>query len=210
MTTITSIVQQPTLFPTFPTPVLTTPLSGLPSLSPAPPLSVSTPSPVPSPLPGPVNIILAIAPAVSTRMLEKRPGWKRDLGGFISDGASPNPKDCTSATVYRLDSGRLQVSSNPSLSVFADAGTSFTEFRTRQSLNAGAGIVTTTFSNDNSVLRWQNASFSGGQAGFCQVAATGQVYATFVDSPAQLPTGCLPIRVSIIDGKIYSVTALKL
>ncbi|KAK7740286.1 hypothetical protein SLS63_001488 [Diaporthe eres] len=180
VTTITSIVQVPTLVPTlvpiFPTPLLTTPLSVLPSPSLATPPSTSGPGPAPSPFPGPVEIILAIVPAVSGRMLEKRTAAKRDLGGFISDDAgSPNPKDCRSATVYRLDSGRLQISSRLTFSIFADAGTSFTEFRARESLNVGANIVATTFLNDNSILRWRNASFSGGEAGFCQVPATGQV-----------------------------------
>ncbi|KAI7778243.1 hypothetical protein LA080_002429 [Diaporthe eres] len=180
VTTITSIVQVPTLVPTlvpiFPTPLLTTPLSVLPSPSTAPPPSTSSPGPAPSPFPGPVEIILAIVPAVSGRMLEKRTAAKRDLGGFISDDVgSPNPKDCRSATVYRLDSGRLQISSRLTFSIFADAGTSFTEFHARESLNAGANIVATTFVNDNSILRWRNASFSGGEAGFCQVPATGQL-----------------------------------
>lgn len=197
MTTITSIVQQTSLVPIFPTPILTTVPSGLPSLSPVLPTSASGLGPVPSPLPGPVEIILAIVPTVAGRML------KRDLGGFISDVGSPNPKDCRSATVYTLDSGRLLVASRPTFSIFADAGTSFTEFRSRESLTAGANIVDTTFLNDNGVLRWRNALFSGGEAGFCQVAATGQVYTTYVDSPTLFPAGCLPVTVSVIDRKIY-------
>lgn len=206
VTTITSIVQLPTLAPTFPPPVLTTALSVLPSPSFAPPPFTSGPSPAPSPVPGPVEILLAINPTVSGRMLEKRTAAKRDLGGFISDGGSPNPKDCRSATTYRLDSGRLQISSRLTFSIFADAGTSFTEFRARESLNAGANIVATTFFNDNSILRWRNASFSGGEAGFCQVAATGQVYTTYVASPTQWPAGCLPVSISIIDRMINSST----
>lgn len=201
VTTITSIVQLPTLAPTFPTPLLTTPLSVLPS--PAPLTSTSGLIPAPSPFPGPVEIILAIVPTVSGRMLEKRTAAKRDLGGFISDSDSPNPKECSSATVYRLDSGRLQINSRLTLSIFADAGTSFTEFRARESLNAAANIVATTFFNDNSVLRWRNASFSGGEAGFCQVAATGQVYTTYVASPAAWPAGCVPVSITILDRKIY-------
>lgn len=214
VTTITSIVQVPTLVPTlvpiFPTPLLTTPLPVLPSPSLATPPSTSGPGPAPSPFPGPVEIILAIVPAVSGRMLEKRTAAKRDLGGFISDDVgSPNPKDCRSATVYRLDSGRLQISSRLTFSIFADAGTSFTEFRARESLNAGANIVATTFLNDNSILRWRNASFSGGEAGFCQVPTTGQVYTTYVASPAALPAGCLPVSISILDRMIYSVIPLR-
>ncbi|KAH8778615.1 hypothetical protein F5883DRAFT_710502 [Diaporthe sp. PMI_573] len=137
---------------------------------------LETPYPLPGPpVPGPLEIILAIIPTVFGRSLGEQRLGKRDLGGFISDVGSPNPKDCRSATIYRLDSARLQLSSRASASIFADAGTSFTEFRSHGSLNAGANVVATTFLDDNSVLRWRNASFSGGEAGFCQVPATRQV-----------------------------------
>ncbi|KAL1884071.1 hypothetical protein Daus18300_000180 [Diaporthe australafricana] len=171
VTTITSIVSVPTLVPIFPTPLLTTSLSGLPS-SPSP----TTPGPLPTVLPGPVDIIIAIIPRVTGPFLEKRTLAKRDIGGFISDVGSPNPKDCTSATTFRLDSGQLGVTARPGFSIYADVGVSFNEFRSREVVNAGAGVVTTTFAQGfDSILSFSNASFAGGEAGFCQVAATGQV-----------------------------------
>ncbi|KAJ0124826.1 hypothetical protein J7T55_006169 [Diaporthe amygdali] len=198
VTTITSIVSVPTLVPTFITPLPTTSLSS--SLT-----STSITTPGPSPLPGPADIILAIIPGIVGRALEKRTPVKRDAGGFISDTGDPNPQDCKAATVYRLDSGTLRESASLTFSIFADVGTGFAEFRSRDSTNAGANIIATTFSNDNSILRWLNPAFSGGEAGFCQVAATGQVYATFVASPVGLPAGCSPIRISVLDRKLNSV-----
>ncbi|KAK8135996.1 hypothetical protein PG984_003936 [Apiospora sp. TS-2023a] len=58
------------------------------------------------------------------------------------------------------------------------------------------GEISKAFVVINSVLHWQNTAFDGGEAGFCQVVGSGQVYATFAER-ATWPPGCDSISIIV-------------
>ncbi|RGP76882.1 hypothetical protein FLONG3_4965 [Fusarium longipes] len=120
-------------------------------------------------------IILQINP--NTRLM------KRDTIFFGNN----NPPDCSSATVFRLDSDKLLLNGVP---VYY-AGEEY------QELAAGGqppiDAITTTFSVSAGQLVWRNSAF--GDAGFCYVETNGKLYITFGSSPV----GC----------EVVSLTAYK-
>ncbi|KAJ4425204.1 hypothetical protein N0V82_000013 [Gnomoniopsis sp. IMI 355080] len=153
------------------------------------PTSSALPTPTP---PGFVPIILGIETlAVAKRDLEKRVG----LGGFVSDNpANPNPSDCSAATIFELQIGG-GVLLDLALPLFTEAGDPFAEFRSTGAPPADA--ISTTFNGvDGGVLSWANTAFFGGEAAFCQVPATGQVYSTFQGN-LNVPPGCVTVQLRI-------------
>ncbi|KAK7995882.1 hypothetical protein PG991_015349 [Apiospora marii] len=62
--------------------------------------------------------------------------------------------------------------------------------------------ISTEFVVVDSVLHWQNAAFSGGEARFCQVGGgSGQVYATFAERDTW-PPDCDSISIIVYKGKM--------
>ncbi|KAF5977249.1 hypothetical protein FBULB1_6621 [Fusarium bulbicola] len=99
---------------------------------------------------------------------------KRDTS-FVG---SNNPTECTFASVFHLDEGKLLENGVP----IYYAGNGFQELAAQGEPPADA--VTTTFSISGGRLSWTDSSF--GEAGFCQAESDGQVYITFGSEP----TGC--------------------
>ncbi|KAF5988746.1 hypothetical protein FBULB1_1301 [Fusarium bulbicola] len=120
---------------------------------------------------------------------------KRDIGGFVGDG---NPDICTFATVFTLGNGRLAEDGVP-VSYLGD-GYQKLEASSSSSDNA----ISTTFSTEGGLLRFQNPSLPDGGASFCQTPFDGQVYMTFGSEPS----GCLPVSLNVyraeqcIDGRL--------
>ncbi|KAF5549813.1 hypothetical protein FMEXI_4064 [Fusarium mexicanum] len=120
---------------------------------------------------------------------------KRDIGGFVGDG---NPDICTFATVFTLGNGRLAEDGVP-VSYLGD-GYQKLEASSSSSDNA----ISTTFSTEGGLLRFQSPSLPDGGASFCQTPSDGQVYMTFGSEPS----GCLPVSLNVyraeqcIDGRL--------
>ncbi|RSM00409.1 hypothetical protein CEP52_009118 [Fusarium oligoseptatum] len=136
------------------------------------------------PNPGGRIIIFQVIPSTDP---EKRDLSKRALGGYVASGGTVNPDVCTDADTFTLTSGQLLDNDIP---IYYDGE----EFK----LFGGQGpppddAITTTFENVGGSLRWVNPSLPNGQAGFCQVAASGQVYITF----SSRPEGCRPVTISV-------------
>ncbi|KAF4341214.1 hypothetical protein FBEOM_4872 [Fusarium beomiforme] len=86
-----------------------------------------------------------------------------------------NPTECTFASVFRLDDGKLLENGVP----IYYAGTGYQQLAAQG--EPPAGSVTTTFSISGDRLSWTDESF--GEAGFCQTESDGQVYITFGSEP---------------------------
>ncbi|ENH64907.1 hypothetical protein FOC1_g10005676 [Fusarium oxysporum f. sp. cubense race 1] len=120
---------------------------------------------------------------------------KRDLGGFVGDG---NPDICTFAAVFTLGNGRLFESGVP----VSYLGNGYQKLQALYS--SGDNAISTTFSSEGGLLRFQNPSLPNGGASFCQTPADGQVYMTF----ASKPSGCVPVSLNVyrveqcIDGRL--------
>ncbi|EWZ30950.1 uncharacterized protein FOBCDRAFT_192144 [Fusarium oxysporum Fo47] len=120
---------------------------------------------------------------------------KRDLGGFVGDG---NPDICTFAAVFTLGNGRLFESGVP----VSYLGNGYQKLQASSSSSDNA--ISTTFSSEGGLLRFQNPSLPNGGASFCQTPADGQVYMTF----ASKPSGCVPVSLNVyraeqcIDGRL--------
>ncbi|PTD07842.1 hypothetical protein FCULG_00005295 [Fusarium culmorum] len=95
-----------------------------------------------------------------------------------------NPSDCTFASVFRLDNGKLLDNGVP---VYY-AGDE------RQELAANgqppADAITTTFSVIGGKLAWENEAF--GEAEFCYLESDGKIYITFGSS-----AGCEPVSLTV-------------
>ncbi|RSL44930.1 hypothetical protein CEP54_014483 [Fusarium duplospermum] len=144
------------------------------------------------PNPGGRSIIFQVVPSTDP---EKQDLSKRALGGYVGSGAAVNPDVCTDADTFSLTSGQLLDNGIP---IYYDGE----EFK----LFGGQGpppddAISTTFQNIGGSLRWVNPSLPNGQAGFCQVAASGQVYITFSGQPE----GCRPVTISVFTGKLYAI-----
>jgi hypothetical protein len=113
---------------------------------------------------------------------------KRDLGGFVGDG---NPDICTFAAVFTLGNGRLFESGVP----VSYLGNGYQKLQASSSSSDNA--ISTTFSSEGGLLRFQNPSLPNGGASFCQTPADGQVYMTF----ASKPSGCVPVSLNVYRGK---------
>ncbi|KAF2993655.1 hypothetical protein E8E14_002246 [Neopestalotiopsis sp. 37M] len=140
-------------------------------------------------------IILTVAPAIQAAVQTPAPGgrwWRRDtpteseppVGGFI--GADTPDASCDSAREFTIVDGELTSQRG---SLHADIDADFTEFGP-----SASGAISRTFVVINSTLHWQNETFSGGEAGFCQ-DSNGIVYATFRDTETSRPAGCSPISI---------------
>lgn len=137
------------------------------------------------------------------RDLEKRVG----LGGFVSDNeADPNPSSCLAGTIFYLQvgGGLLLDAGQP---LYFLTGFLFEKFK-----SVGAppqGAITTFFNIDASgFLSWTNQAFLNGAAGFCQVPATGQVYATF-GQQTSTPVGCVTVRLQVYRRKICPISLIR-
>ncbi|RTE83586.1 hypothetical protein BHE90_001838 [Fusarium euwallaceae] len=136
------------------------------------------------PNPGGRSIIFQVVPSTDP---EKRDLSKRALGGYVASGGTVNPDVCTDADTFTLTSGQLLDNDIP---IYYD-GEEFKLFGGQRPPPDDA--ITTTFENVGGSLRWVNPSLPNGQAGFCQVAASGQVYITF----SSRPEGCRPVTISV-------------
>ncbi|KAF4947801.1 hypothetical protein FGADI_10134 [Fusarium gaditjirri] len=105
---------------------------------------------------------------------------KRDTS-FVG---SNNPTECTFASVFRLDEGRLLEDGVP----MYYAGNGYQELAAQG--EPPADSVTRTFSIAGGRLSWTDSSF--GDAGFCQTESDGQVYVTFGSEPV----GCEPVTLT--------------
>jgi hypothetical protein len=101
---------------------------------------------------------------------------------------SNNPTECTFASVFRLDEGKLLENGVP----IYYAGSGFQELAAQG--EPPADSVTTTFSIAGGRLSWTDSSF--GEAGFCQTESDGQVYITFGSEPL----GCEPVTLTAYKG----------
>ncbi|KAK7750440.1 hypothetical protein SLS62_007629 [Diatrype stigma] len=166
--------------------------------------SSTTASGTAPPVPGETTVVgeiflavflTSIAPNATT--LTKRQGG----AGFVGGAGPVNPTSCTDATVFTLVDGVLGVGGE---AISTDPGVAFMAFA------VGDGSISVTFTVVDGVLYWYNAAFVGGVAGFCQVPASGQVYATF-STPDVVPLGCVPVQLVVIaesecdDGEIISI-----
>ncbi|ETS84474.1 hypothetical protein PFICI_02499 [Pestalotiopsis fici W106-1] len=142
-------------------------------------------------------IILTVAPVIQPAVQTPAPGkrWLRrqtptesepPVGGFI--GADSSDSGCASAQEFTIVDGELTGQGG---SLRADIDASFTEF-----VPSSGGTISRTFVVINSTLHWQNETFSGGEAGFCQ-SSDGVVYATFRDAESDLPVDCSPISIVV-------------
>jgi hypothetical protein len=57
--------------------------------------------------------------------------------------------------------------------------------------------ISTTFSSEGGVLRFQNPSLPNRGASFCQTPSDGQVYMTFGSEPS----GCVPVSLNVYRGR---------
>ncbi|QGI94750.1 hypothetical protein CEK26_007819 [Fusarium fujikuroi] len=120
---------------------------------------------------------------------------KRDIGGFVGEG---NPDICTFATVFTLGNGRLSDGGVP-VSYLGDGYQ-----KLQASSSSSDNVISTAFSSDGGLLRFQNPSLPNGGASFCQTPSDGQVYMTF----GSKPSGCLPVSLNVyraeqcIDGRL--------
>jgi hypothetical protein len=101
---------------------------------------------------------------------------------------SNNPTECTFASIFRLDEGKLVENGVP----IYYAGSGYQELAAQG--EPPADSVTTTFSIAGGRLSWTDASF--GEAGFCQTDSDGQVYITFGSEPV----GCEPVTLTAYKG----------
>lgn len=109
---------------------------------------------------------------------------KRDTT-FVS---SNNPTECTFASVFRLDGGKLLENGVP----IYYAGSGYQELAAQG--EPPTDSVTTTFSITGGRLSWTDSSF--GEAGFCQTESNGQVYITFGSEPV----GCETVTLTAYKG----------
>lgn len=162
--------------------------------------SSSSATAAPTTTPGLIPIILQVEPlTVAKRGLQKRSLEKRaGLGGYVSDNpADPNPSDCSGATIFELGTVLL----DRGLPLFTEAGDPFAEFRSTGPPPADA--ITTTFSGVvGGTLSWANTAFLTGEAVFCQVPATGQVFSTF-EGDLNVPAGCVTVQLRVLAGKMF-------
>jgi hypothetical protein len=101
---------------------------------------------------------------------------------------SNNPTECTFASVFRLDEGKLLEDGVPIYYV----GSGFQELAAQG--KPPADSVMTTFSIASGRLSWTDSSF--GEAGFCQTESDGQVYITFGSEPV----GCETVTLTAYKG----------
>ena len=191
---------KPSRGPTNPMPTSQTPPEATPNQPPA-----STTTQNPSSLASASQVILSIeavagfGPASPTPrgVHPRRRPWKRDDPddpddpGFVGDGRAPNPDSCADALRFRQADGRLERRGRP---VAVDPGVAYLDLADYPP----GGSITTRFSVVDDRLRWDNAAFDGGRAGFCQVPGNGTVYAVF--TAAGGPRGCAPVVLVVYKG----------
>ncbi|KAK8122555.1 hypothetical protein PG984_011225 [Apiospora sp. TS-2023a] len=119
-------------------------------------------------------VLLSVIPGLVNTTNQKRDVAemyrRQSLGGFIGAAGPINPASCSDATPFNLTQGRLMSGGEM---IATDPNVPYIPMKV-----VPGGSISTTFTVVNGILFWYNAAFSGGQAGFCQIAS-GQVYATF-------------------------------
>jgi hypothetical protein len=135
-----------------------------------------------------LNIILRIVPNSQDVKRDQRL-QARALGGLV--GAQSGI--CEDADRFSLLGGSLL---DGDLPIYYN-GEDFKEL-SGQPGPVPAGAISTTFSVDsNGFVQFSNSLLPSGEAGFCQVSDSGQVYLTFTSSPPN----CKTVRLAIIGCK---------
>ncbi|KAI9147446.1 peptidase s8 and s53 subtilisin kexin sedolisin [Paramyrothecium foliicola] len=126
------------------------------------------------------KVILTIVPVRLLQGGSKRGVSKRALGGFVGGGIVPNPIGCDEAAVFVLISGQLSLDQVP---IFYERGESFKAFPGSRTNTPTSEAVTTSFTITDGQVHFRNSALPGGEAGFCQVPESGQVYLKFTEGP---------------------------
>ncbi|RFN43812.1 hypothetical protein FIE12Z_11941, partial [Fusarium flagelliforme] len=154
-----------------------------------PELQTTASEPIPEPTePGPalLDIILRVDPISRDNKRDQRLE-RRALGGFVGSDSGI----CLEAAQFDLQDGSLVYGG---FSIYYN-GEDFKSL-IGQPGRVPRRAITTTFSIDNSgFLRFSSSLLPNGEAGFCQVPDSGEVYVTFTSSPP----GCTSVRLAIID-----------
>ncbi|KAL9625597.1 MAG: hypothetical protein Q9160_000310 [Pyrenula sp. 1 TL-2023] len=123
-------------------------------------------------------VLLTIQPA-------NQGNQRRAAGIYVQPDGEISTK-CTRGAGYSLSDGQLYADG---LSVSASPNTTYTPFVGSATLKG----IDTTFAIVGGQLAWNNATFSGGTAGF--YVSNGIVIAAFTDAP---PSGSIPVVVSSV------------
>lgn len=102
-------------------------------------------------------------------------------------------QSCAQAAQFQLGGGTLSYNSQ---NIWTAAGLEYAAFQAQGSPPVNS--ISTTFENVGGVLHWYNDTFTGGEATFCQVAASGQVWFVFSDD---LPIDCVSVTLQVEYGK---------
>lgn len=129
----------------------------------------------------------ASVPAGEAIILQVNPRRRLSKRDTIFVGSN-NPTECTFASVFHLDGGKLLENGVP----IYYAGSGYQELAAQG--EPPADSVTTTFSITGGRLSWTDSSF--GEAGFCQTESNGQVYITFGSEPV----GCETVTLTAYKG----------
>ncbi|KAF4992904.1 hypothetical protein FGRMN_6847 [Fusarium graminum] len=132
-----------------------------------------------------LNIVLGVVPNSQDTKRDQRL-QRRALGGFVGTDSGL----CEDADQFNLLGGSLLSRNSP---VYYN-GEDY-KLLGGQTGPVPPGAITTTFSIDgNGYVQFSNSLLPNGQAGFCQVSDTGEVYLTFTSSPPD----CVTIRLAVI------------
>ncbi|KAK8047102.1 hypothetical protein PG996_015166 [Apiospora saccharicola] len=155
--------------------------------------AVSSTVPLFTPTGGPM--LLAVVPAIPVpptnkkRRLRGKGAKRQDVnGGFID--VEGTVETCSDGTPFNITTEGQLISDGRAV------GTRFGDKFILLPPNYDVEDIYTSFVVVDSVLHWQNTAFDGGEAGFCQVGGSGQVYATFAER-ATWPPGCDSISIIV-------------
>lgn len=128
----------------------------------------------------------------------KRSLTKRNIGGFLGYDDTANPQVCTDAYVFLIGGGQLLAENQPLW------GNASLEYEAVTNLGPPpTGAITTDFELVDDLLSWRNPAFVDGEAFYCQVANSGQVFFTFEASQADWPPNCQQIYLQAFPGKFF-------
>ncbi|KAH7183586.1 uncharacterized protein B0J16DRAFT_416630 [Fusarium flagelliforme] len=154
-----------------------------------PELQTTASEPIPEPTePGPalLDIILRVDPISRDNKRDQRLE-RRALGGFVGSDSGI----CLEAAQFDLQDGSLIYGG---FSIYYN-GEDFKSL-IGQPGRVPRRAITTTFSVDSSgFIRFSSSLLPNGEAGFCQVPDSGEVYVTFTSSPP----GCTSVRLTVVD-----------
>ncbi|KAI1810697.1 hypothetical protein GGS20DRAFT_162042 [Poronia punctata] len=141
-------------------------------------------------LPNDITVILQVQQRNSGT--KKRANWnmrrQAGIGGFVGGAGPATPETCDGATPFTLEAGMLEAGGE---AVATDPDIAFIPFRVQP-----AGSISTTFTIINGLLHWYNPAFTGGEAGFCMVMDTEQVFITFQGAGSG-PAGCVAVDIVV-------------